>query len=173
MRLKSKGIEKSIKYLEQTWAEYTPNYPFEYFFLDEDFNTNYNPVVRMGRVLLICTLLSIFVACLGLFGLVIYTSNQRTHEIGVRKAVGATFYQIIVMLLKEIVFLIGIASAFAWILGYFLADLWLSDFSSRIEITPSTFIMSSLIALGLSLLVVFYQTLLASRMDPSEALKLE
>ena len=128
---------------------------------------------RTGKLLLVFSLLSIFVACLGLFGLVLYTSNQRIQEIGIRKALGATFYRIIYLLLKETVILILFASTLAWVVAYFLSNFWLGQFDSRIVLSPWYFIYSTLIVMGLSLVVIFYQTWLASRLDPSTALKAE
>jgi putative ABC transport system permease protein len=173
VRLSSKGIDKSIKYIQETWEKYTSEYPFLYFFLNEDFDKNYRSVVRTGRVLFIFALLSIFVACLGLFGLVSFTTNQRFYEIGVRKSMGATFYQIIYLLLKETVTLILIAIVFAWATAYIFSRFWLKDFYSRITLSPSYFFLAALIVISLSVLVVLYQCYSASRLEPSTALKTE
>jgi putative ABC transport system permease protein len=173
VRLSSKGIDKSINYIEETWEKYTTEYPFQSFFLDDDFDKNYRSVVRTGRVLFIFALLSIFVACLGLFGLVLFTTNQRIYEIGVRKSMGATHYQIIYLLLREIVTLIFIAILFAWTTAYIFSKFWLKDFYSRITLTPNYFFLAALIVLCLAILVVLYQCYSASRMEPSTALKTE
>ena len=173
VRLSSTGIDKSIKYLEETWEKYTSEYPFLYFFLDQDFDKNYRMVARTGRVLFIFSLLSIFVACLGLFGLVSFTTNQRTYEIGVRKSMGATYYQIIFLLLKEILVLIFIAILFAWTTAYIFSKFWLKEFYTRITLTPNYFFEAALIVIVLSVIVVFYQCFVAAREEPSTALKTE
>lgn len=173
VRLSSKGIDKSIKYIEETWEKYTTEYPFLSFFLDQDFDKNYRSVIRTGRVLLIFALLSIFVACLGLFGLVSFTTNQRIYEIGVRKSMGATYIQVIFLLLREIIGLIFIAIIFAWTTAYIFSRFWLKDFYTRITLTPNYFFLAALIVLGLSILVVLQQCYRASRMEPSTALKTE
>jgi putative ABC transport system permease protein len=173
VRLSSTNIDKSIKYLESAWQKYTTEYPFLYFFLDEDFDRNYRSVISTGRVLLLFSFLSIFVACLGLFGLVSYTTSQRRHEIGVRKSLGATFYQIILLLLKEIVFLVILASFFAWTIAYLFSRFWLKDFYSRISISPRYFFIASLLTLALAIFVVLYQCYSASRHDPYEAIRAE
>jgi putative ABC transport system permease protein len=170
VRLSGWGTEKTISYIENTWKKYTTEYPFLYFFLDDDFNRNYVSFVRTGKILLIFALLSIFVACLGLFGLVLFTSNQRTREIGIRKSLGATHYKIIFMLLKETFFLVLYSSVLAWISGYILARLWLRDFSTHISLVPKYFILSTLIVMVLSMIVVLYQALSASRSNPATAL---
>ena len=173
VRIKSKGVDKTVKFLEETWKKYTSEYPFVSFFLDQDFDQNYRSVIRTGKVLIIFSVISILVACLGLFGLVLFTSNQRTNEIGIRKAVGATFYRIIFMLLKETVRLILLSTIIAWGLAFLFSKLWLKNFYSRIQLSPRYFIFASLIVLSLSVLVVVYQCYAASRRDPGDALKME
>ena len=173
IRLNTKGVEKSIKFLEETWQKYTIDYPFLYFFLEKDFDQNYRSVVRTSRVLILFALLSVFVALLGLFGLILFTTNQRVYEIGVRKASGATFYQIILLLLKETVVLILYASAAAWIVAYLFSQFWLKDFNSRITLSPKYFLYSSGIVLSLALLVVLYQCFQVAKSDPAQALKTE
>lgn len=173
VRINSRGIDKSVKFLEETWKKYTSEYPFVSFFLDQDFDQNYRSVIRTGKVLIIFSVISVLVACLGLFGLVLFTSNQRTNEIGIRKAVGATFYRIIFMLLKETIRLILLSTVIAWGLAYLFSRLWLKNFYSRIQLSPRYFIFASLIVLSLSVLVVSYQCYIASRRDPGEAMKVE
>lgn len=173
VRINSRGIDKSLKYLEETWKKYTSEYPFVSFFLDKDFDQNYRSVIRMGRVLVIFSIISVLVACLGLFGLVLFTSNQRTQEIGIRKAVGATFFRIMFMLLRETLRLIILSTFIAWVLAYLFSRLWLRNFYSRIQLTPRYFVFAFFIVFMLSILVVLYQCYIASRRDPGEALKAE
>jgi putative ABC transport system permease protein len=173
VRINANNVDKTIKHLENTWSKYTKEYPFLYFFLNQDYDRNYRSVIRTGRVLLIFAFLSIFLACLGLFGLVSFTSNQRIREIGIRKAVGATYYQIIILLIKESLLLILVASFFAWVAAYLFSKIWLKEFYSRITLSPMYFILASLIVLTLAILVVLYQSYLAARRDPGMALKAE
>jgi putative ABC transport system permease protein len=173
VRLSTRGIDQSIRFLEEKWAKYTNDFPFVYFFLDKDFDTNYRSVIRTGKILSIFSLLSVFIACLGLFGLISFTSNQRVREIGIRKAVGATFYQIIFLLLKETVILLLIASVVAWIGAYAFSRAWLNDFYSRISVAPQYFISATVIVLVLAIIVVLYQCIATSVKNPGEALKVE
>jgi len=173
IRINSRDIEGSIKYLEQIWGKYTNGYPFVYFFLDQDFDQNYRAVIRTSRVLFIFSVLSVFIACLGLFGLISYSSVQRTHEIGIRKAVGATYYQIMFLLIKETVYLILIASILAWTAAYLFSTIWLKEFYTRISLSPKYFIVASFIVLFLSIAVVLYQSYITARRDPGVALKAE
>ncbi len=171
IKLSSNDIEKSIDFIGQIWGKYSNNYPFVYFFLDKDFDTNYRSVIRTGRVLLIFSIISIIIACLGLLGLIWYTTVQRTHEIGIRKALGATNYRIIFMLIKETVILIIVATLLAWAAAYLFSTFWLSEFNTRISLSPKYFIFASVIVLILSVVVVFYQTYVAANLDPAEAIK--
>ncbi|MBN1597310.1 MAG: ABC transporter permease [Bacteroidales bacterium] len=173
VRLSTIGIEKSVSFLEETWDKYETGYPFVYFFLDKDFDRNYKSVIRTGRVLFIFAILSVFVACLGLFGLVSFTTNQRTREIGLRKAVGANVYQIMYLLLKETVVLIFMATIMAWGTAYMFSKIWLEDFNSRITLSPSYFVYAAFIVLVLSVVVVIYQCITASQRQPGQALKAE
>ena len=173
IRLSSRGVDKSIKFLGETWKKYAPEYPFQYFFLEKDFDQNYRSVVRTSKVLVLFALLSVFVALLGLFGLILFTTNQRINEIGIRKAVGATPLQVVLLLVKETVLLILYASAAAWIVAYLFSQLWLKDFNSRITLSPKYFLYASGIVLILALLVVLYQCYHAAKSDPTQALKAE
>jgi putative ABC transport system permease protein len=166
VRLSSSSIDKSIKFLETTWEKYTNRYPFLYFFLDEDFDKNYRTVERTGRILMIFSSLSIFVACLGLFGLISFTTNQRVHEIGIRKSLGANFLQIMYLLLKEILVMIVVATGIASIIAFIVSKVWLGEFYTRISHSPKYFLLAMAITLTLSLLVVLTHCYKASRQDP-------
>jgi putative ABC transport system permease protein len=172
IRLNASGLDKSVNFLEETWSKYTTEYPFVYFFLDKDFDRNYRSVINTGRILLIFSILSLFVACLGLFGLVSFTSHQRTREIGIRKAIGANYYQIIYLLIKETLGLLAIASVFAWSVAFLFSKLWLKEFYSRIQLSPKYFILASLIVLVMAIGVVLYQFFIAYDREPGEALKI-
>lgn len=173
IRVNGENIDKSIQYLENTWNKYTVDYPFVYFFLDKDFDRNYRSVISTGKILFIFSVLSLFIACLGLFGLMLFTSFQRTHEIGVRKAVGATLYQIYFMLIKETMYLILIASAIAWSVAWIFSKIWLREFDTRINLTPEYFIIATLVALILGIAVVSYQCFIAAKSQPGDSLKTE
>jgi putative ABC transport system permease protein len=173
VRVKGDDLDKSIKFLEKTWSKYTSEYPFVYFFLDQDFDQNYRSVINTGKILFMFSILSLFVACLGLFGLMLFTSFQRMHEIGIRKAVGASFYQIIYLLVKETVYLIIIASLFAWSVAWIFSKIWLREFNTRIDLSPKYFIIATGIAFILGLAVVFYQCFIAAKCEPGDALKSE
>ncbi len=173
VRVSSNEIDKSIEFLKNTWAKYTSDYPFQYFFLDQDFDKNYRSVTSMARILSIFAVLSVLIACLGLFGLVLFITNQRIKEIGIRKAVGASYFQIILLLIRETAVLNIFASAIAWIVAYLISLFWLKAFYSRITLSPRYFILSSMLVFGISILVVTYLALRSAMRDPAKALKTE
>jgi putative ABC transport system permease protein len=173
VRLSSNEIDKSIRFLEETWKQYTSQYPFQYFFLDQDFDRNYRSVMRIAKIFLIFASLSIILACLGLFGLMLFSTNQRMQEIGIRKAIGASYLQIIVLLIRETALLNIIATVFAWITAFLISLFWLKAFYSRITLSPRYFIYASIIVFVLSILAVFYQALRGSMRSPAAAFKSE
>jgi putative ABC transport system permease protein len=171
IRLNGSAIDKSIGFLEETWGKYTMEYPFVYFFLDQDFDRNYRSVINTGRLLFIFSILSLFVACLGLFGLVSFTTFKRTREIGIRRAIGATSFKIFYLLIKETLVLLLLASAFAWSIAFLFSKLWLKEFYLRIELSPKYFVLASLIVLLMAVIVVLYQFLISVDREPGDALK--
>lgn len=173
VRVNGEEIDKSIEFLKQSWNKYTSDYPFVYFFLDQDFDRNYRSVISTGKILFIFSILSLFVACLGLFGLMLFTSFQRTHEIGIRKAVGATLYQIYYLLIKETMFLILIASLISWFAAWIFSKIWLREFNTSINLSPKYFVIATLIALILGIAVVSYQCFIVAKSQPGESLKTE
>ncbi|MBN1952946.1 MAG: ABC transporter permease [Bacteroidales bacterium] len=173
VRISGQNTRQVIDRIEKVWKVYAPAYPFQYFFLNEDYNKNYASFIRTGKILLIFAILSILIACLGLFGLVLFTSNQRTREIGIRKSLGATQFRIVIMVIGETLLLAVYSSLIAWPLAYYLGRLWLKDFHAPIGLSPAFFIEGSVIVTGLSLLVVLYQSVMAARSNPADSLKVE
>lgn len=117
--------------------------------------------------------LTIFVACLGLFGLATFTAEQRTKEIGVRKVLGASVSQIVTLLSKEFLKLVMIACGFAFPIGYWLMNKWLQDFAYRIEISAWIFVLAGILALFIALLTISYQAIKAALANPVTSLRTE
>lgn len=150
-----------------------PAYPFTYKFVDEEYGRKFAGEERIGDLIDAFALLTIFISCLGLFGLAAYTAERRTKEIGVRKVLGANLSSIVLMLSKEYVYLIGIASLLAApVAWYFLHD-WLQNYTYRIEIPWWIFILSGVLALVVALLTVSFQSVKAGLMNPVESLRSE
>jgi putative ABC transport system permease protein len=173
VRLKKSDYQKVIAAIEKKWDAYTTDYPFEYFWLDDDFARLYSAEARTASIFLSFSAFSIFIACLGLFGLIAFTAGMRMKEIGIRKSLGATFSEIIVMLTSDTFKLIGIALLFAWPASYFLIHWWLRDYSYRIPMNYIDFIWVAVLAMLISFFTIFYQAAKTARVNPADAMRYE
>jgi putative ABC transport system permease protein len=162
-----------VTFIESKWKELFPNHPFEYFFLDEEFNKQYAADEKIGRTFLVFTGIAIGVACLGLFGLATFTAQQRTKEIGVRKVLGASVPTIVLLLSREFTKLVIIAFLIATPLSYVLIGKWLENFASRIGISWDIFIIAGVGVLLIALLTVSYQSIKAALANPVKSLRSE
>ena len=145
-KINSNDISGTIADIEQKWSEFAPNQPFEYTFLDKDFDLLYETDQRVGKIFTIFTILGIFVACLGLFGLTSFSAEQRTKEIGIRKALVASISNIVILLSKEFTRLIAISFFIAAPISYFVMTKWLENFAYTSGINLLTFILAGGIA---------------------------
>lgn len=166
-------IRQTIGQIEATFKGTFPGSPFEYFFLDEFFNRQYGQDEQFERVFSFFSSLAAFVACMGLFGLSLLTTRQRTKEIGVRKVLGASVYNIVSLLTGDFIRLILLANIIAWPLAYWGITTWLQNYAFRIDINIWLFIIPALLILLIALLTVSVQTIKASRANPVKALKYE
>jgi predicted permease len=173
IRLSPGDMAASLDLIEKTWKRVVPGYPFEYEFLDEEFDLYYWRERRMGSLLGYFSFLAVFIACLGLFGLASFTAEQRTKEIGIRKVLGASVSSITLSLCREFALLVTAANLIAWPLIYLVSRDWLNNFAYRFEMGPFLFILAGLLALTIALLTVSYQAVRAARANPVEALKYE
>ena len=148
-------------------------WPFEYYFLDAAFDKLYRAEQRMATLLSVFTGLSLFIACLGLFGLAAFTAEQRTKEIGVRKVLGASLADIVVLLSKGFAALVLVAFVVAVPLAYFVLERWLQNFAYRINLGMGTFVLAGVLALGIALATVSYQSIKAALADPVRSLRHE
>ena len=173
IKIKPDDIAKTLRFLKKKWSEIAPAQTFDYFFLDESFDLQYRADEKLVAIFSNFTFLSIFIACLGLFGLASFTAEQRTKEIGIRKALGATISGIILLLSKEFTKWVLIANIIAWPIAYLAMNSWLQNFAYRINIGLGTFVLSALLAFIIALLTVGYQAIKAARANPVEALRYE
>ena len=148
-----------------------PGYPFEYTFVDDDFDRMYRVEERTGKVLAYFTFLSIFIACLGLFGLASFSAEQRFREIGIRKALGATVPGITVMLCKEFLKLVLLATLAALPFSYFAMSNWLQGYAYRMDLDILIFVLPAVLAILTALFTVSYQAIRAALANPIDALK--
>lgn len=173
IQLNAANLTAALAQVEQTWNTMVPNRPFEFFFLDDDFDRLYQAEDRFGRVFLVFGVLAIFISCLGLFGLAAFTAEQRRKEIGVRKALGASVSNIVLLLNRDSTILVVLATALAAPFTFFAMNRWLEAFAYRIDISWATFILVGLLALGVMWLTVAFQSVKAALTDPVKALRSE
>ena len=175
IKIRPGSLPETLSFLKEKWKEIDPTETFDYWFLDESesFTWQYQSEQRLSKIFSYFALLAIFIACLGLFGLAFFTAEQRTKEIGIRKALGASITSIVMLLLKKFAKWILIANIIGWPIAYFAMNRWLQNFAYRINIGPGAFILAGLIALVIALLTVSYQAVKAARANPIEALRYE
>jgi putative ABC transport system permease protein len=173
VRLSPQNIPEKLAFLEEKWHQVYPLHPFEYSFLDEDFDNLYRAEQLRGKIFSAFAGLAIFIACLGLFGLAAFSAEQRTKEIGIRKILGAAATQIVFLLAKEFVVLVLIANLVAWPIAYWAMHNWLQDFAYRTSLRWDIFMFGGITALLISLLTVSFQAIKAAVANPVEALRYE
>ena len=173
VRIRSDDIAGTLSFLKAQWREIAPNTPFDYFFLDDDYDKLYRAEQQIGKLFGLFSLFAILIAGLGLFGLVSISVQQRTKEIGVRKALGASVSSIVLLLSKEYVLLVGVANIVAWPIAYYAMNRWLENFAYRVDPAISTFALGGLLSLSIALLTVGYKTCKASLANPVDALRYE
>jgi putative ABC transport system permease protein len=173
VRIGPEDVQETLAFLKQKWEAFVPDRPFEYSFLDEDIDRVYRKEQRLGRIFGTFALLTVFVACLGLFGLAAFTAEQRTKEIGIRKVLGASVSNIVTLLSKEFILLVGLANLIAWPIAYYAMNKWLRDFAYRIDLGAGVFVLGGALALVIALLTVSVQAVKAAMSNPVEALRYE
>ncbi len=173
LTVETQNIKETMSFVRNKWSELFPEYPFEYFFLDEDFKRFYQKEERLSQMISILTYLGIFISCLGLWGLSSLSTKQRIKEIGIRKILGSSVSGIILLLSKEFTMWVVAANIIAWPLGYFIVQNWLQNYASRIEVTLDIFIVSALVALAVAWITVSLQTRKAAQANPAESLRYE
>ncbi|MBO0342017.1 ABC transporter permease [Flagellimonas profundi] len=173
IKLNQGDVTRTIGDIENIWMDIAPTQPFEYYFMDDSFNTSYEAEQRLGQIFMIFTVLSIIIACLGLFGLAAFNAQKRVKEIGVRKVLGAGVGQIVLRLSMDFLKLVGLSVIIALPLGWYAMDRWLQDFSYRIDIPWWVFALSALMAVGVALLTVSYQSIKAAIVNPVKSLRTE
>lgn len=166
-------ISETLTFVENTWKKFVPNYPFEYSFLDEEFESLYRAEQRTKKIFSYFSFLAMFISCLGLFGLSSFTAERRTKEIGIRKVLGASVPGIMRLLNKEFLFLIAVSNLIAWIFSYFIIKKWLQNFAYHIELGWYFFVISGLLAMFFALVVVSIQSSKVAFQNPVESLRYE
>ncbi|MFZ0280840.1 MAG: ABC transporter permease [Bacteroidales bacterium] len=173
VRISGNDIQGTIRAVEEVWRKFTPNMPFQYDFFTDRWNNLYSSELKTGRIFLIFSFLAIFIACLGLIGLVTYVTNKRTKEIGIRKSYGASERIVLGLLSREVIYLIVISSLLAYPVAFFGSGYWLEGFASRVSVNPLIYVFATIITLTIGWLSISYQTIKAARYNPADALRIE
>ncbi|NKB69300.1 MAG: FtsX-like permease family protein [Candidatus Latescibacteria bacterium] len=171
VRISAENTAATVAFIRDKWRQFVPDKPFEFYFLDDRFDQLYRREERLGGLLSAASLLSILIACMGLFGLVSYLAERRTGEIGVRKVLGASTPSIVLLLGRQFLGPFALGALIAWPLAYWIMSRWLADFAHRVELGPGIFLVSTAIALAAGWLTVGPRALIASLANPVEALR--
>jgi len=173
VKINTQHIPETLDYIEKKMAEFSPDYPFEYSFFGEIFRKTYNTEQKIGNIISILMYTALIITCLGLLGLTVFITEQKTKEIGVRKVLGASVSTIIIFLSKEFIKWIVLANVISWPAAYFEMNKWLQNFAYRINIKPYIFVLSALISLFIAMLTVSFRTVRAAAANPVKNLKYE
>ena len=173
VRLTAMNYQQTISEIESRWKQFTSNDPLQYYFVDEDFERMYLQEKQNAKLAVIFSALAILIAALGLFGLTSFTVEQRTKEIGVRKAMGSSVSGIYFVISKEIMILVSVSALIAWPLVYYIASNWLENFYYRINAGAFSFLAGLAVALSVATITISYRILKAARVNPAQSLKYE
>ncbi|NOR53571.1 MAG: FtsX-like permease family protein, partial [Candidatus Aminicenantes bacterium] len=173
IRIDPNNIPAALSFIEEKWKEISPGYPFEYSFLDDAIISQYHSEKDVGRIFKYFTFLAIFISCLGLFGLALYTTEQRTKEIGIRKVLGASVPSLTLLLSKEFIKWVLLANVIAWPAAWYIMSKWLQSFAYKTNIGLLTFVLSGILALSISMITVSFQTIKVAIANPVESLRYE
>lgn len=173
IRIAPGNTQDAISFVENKWQSIFPKKEFNFSFLDERIQSLYENEQRMGSIIMIFSLFSVFVGCLGLFGLASFTAEEKTKEIGIRKVLGSTVGEITLMLSKQFLKWVLVANVIAWPLAYFAMDSWLQNFAYKTDLSIGIFLIAGLIAILIALSTVSYQAVKAALMNPVSSLKHE
>ena len=173
VRFESDNYEEVIKHIENTWNEFVPTRPFEYQFLDTQIDELYKDELRFGRFSVMLTFLAIIIASMGLVGLTSFLAEQRTKEIGIRRALGSTTGSIVKLMSKEFIILLAISNVIAWPVTYIATTNWLESYSKHISTNWGLFILSTLLTLFIALTITGYRAIKTSMLNPADTLRYE
>jgi putative ABC transport system permease protein len=173
VKVHTADLPNTIAFIKAEWNKFSPEYPLDYNFLDENFEKMYKSENKLSGLLWIFTLMAIFVGCMGLFGLATFSAEQRTKEIGIRKVLGASAMNITAMLSKTFLKPVFIASVLAFPVGWWAMNKWLQDFAYRVNISWWVFVLAAVIALLIALITISFQAIKAAVANPVKSLRTE
>jgi len=171
IKISMNNLEQELAKIEEVWKESFPNEFYDYRFLDETIERYYQDEERASRLFTLFALIAIFIGCMGLFGLVSFMANQRVKEVGIRKVLGASITQIVVLFSREFALLVIVAFIIAGPIAYFMMDGWLNDFAYKISLSPWLFVTGVLISVAIAFGTVGYRSVKAALANPADSLK--
>ncbi len=173
VKIDGKDVQKSLKEIGRVFGRFSPDYPFDYEFLDDYYNEMYKAEIELGTLFKVFGGLALFISCMGLFGLSTFVAEQRTKEIGIRKVLGARVSSIVYLLSQGFTKLVLISNLIAWPVSYWLMKHWLQEFSYKITLSIDIFLVSAFLTLAIAVLSVGYQTVKAAVANPVDSLMYE
>jgi putative ABC transport system permease protein len=173
VKIKGNEIPETLKHIQGQIEAVSTDYPFEYQFFDDVFDQSYRNEQKLGSLFMTCAFLAVFIACLGLLGLVAFTAEQRTKEIGIRKVLGASTANIILLLSKQFFKWIILANILSWPVAYYAMHRWLQNFAYRVNIGIGIFVASAFIAFFIALTTLSYQSVKTATANPVDSLRYE
>ena len=173
LKVEPHHFEETVAHMQKVWERFLPIRPFSYTFMDDNLNRRYVQEQQMSRAMGVFAALAIFIACLGLLGLVSFLAEQRKKEVGIRKVLGASAGGVMGLFLKESMVLMLVACVLAWPIAYWAVGEWLLGFAYRIEISVVPFLIGGVCMMGLMVVTMAYQVMKAAKMNPVDALRYE
>lgn len=162
-----------ISSVQKAWAKVNPDSPFNYYFLDDRIRQQYESEFKLGTIMSSSTAIAVIIACLGLLGLVSFSANQRTKEIGIRKVLGASSLQVIALLSSDFIKMVGIATVLSLPLAWYVLNEWINNFAYHVEVSWIIFASAGLFTLAVAMITVILQSLRAASAQPTESLRSE
>ena len=173
VRMRTDRVTETVNFARETWKEFAPDFPFEYAFLDDEFDRLYQSEARTKTLAVLFSCLAIFISSLGMFGLASFAAEQKTKEISIRKVLGATVSGLVTFFSKAFLTRVLWANIIAWPVAYFLMQKWLEDFAYRMALNGWMFLLSGLLAMVIALLTVMYQSIKTAMANPIDSLRYE
>lgn len=171
VRIDGGKIDATLSYIESQWFSFAPDTPFEYHLLDETLSEQYTAESLLGKLTGVFSVLSILIACMGLYGLSSFSAQRRIKEIGIRKVIGASTQNLVLLLSSSFMKLVLMAILLAWPIAYFVLDRWLEEFAYKVSLSMMPFLAAGLCAFLIVVLTVSYQAIKTSRVNPVESLR--
>ena len=173
VRISSENFMTALGHIDSAWNSFSPELPLDFSFLDQDLDNLYRSEQKTGDIFLLFVFMAVVIASLGLLGLMAFTINKRTKEIGIRKILGANNLKVMVLLVREFLMLVMLANIIAWPLGWYAMQKWLENFAYKTNIGVEVFILTACLSLVTAIVTIGFQVLKAARANPVASLRYE